>query len=168
MKLQSLLIFGLTMTALFSGIASADGGGHKEVLPDETIIGISGLLSLVTYFLVPKISVFELNNEQRALSSLIIFTTVVHAILGIDDLKLLVGAVGFLGFGFILLIYKIPFVEENRKNLSYLFIVYTLSIIIFYVYLHPNLMKDHSYDILGIITKITEIGIIVLVLRDKE
>ena len=125
MKLQSLLIFGLTMTALFSGIASADGGGHKEVLPDETIIGISGLLSLVTYFLVPKISVFELNNEQRALSSLIIFTTVVHAILGIDDLKLLVGAVGFLGFGFILLIYKIPFVEENRKNLSYLFIVYT-------------------------------------------
>ena len=65
MKLQSLLIFGLTMTALFSGIASADGGGHKEVLPDETIIGISGLLSLVTYFLVPKISVFEFKLEKK-------------------------------------------------------------------------------------------------------
>ena len=29
-------------------------------------------------------------------------------------------------------------------------------------------MKDHSYDILGIITKITEIGIIGLLLRGKK
>ena len=82
MKLQPLLISGITMTVLFSGIAAADGGGHKEVLPDETIIGISVLLSLATYFIVPKISVFELNNEQRALSSLIIFKGVTEKFLG--------------------------------------------------------------------------------------
>ena len=98
MKLQPLLILGITSTTLFSGLASADGGGHKEVLPDETIIGISLLSSLITYFLVPKISKFELNNEQRLVSSLIMFTVVVHAILGIDDLKLLAGAAGFFAF----------------------------------------------------------------------
>ena len=97
MKLQPLLILGIASTLLSSGMASADGGGHKEVLPDETIVGISLLSSLITYFLIPKISKFELNNEQRLVSSLIMFTVVVHAILGIDDLKLLAGAAGFLG-----------------------------------------------------------------------
>ena len=65
MKLQTLLILAMAATLIFSGMASADGGGHKEVLPDETIIGISLISSLITYFLIPKISKFELSNEQR-------------------------------------------------------------------------------------------------------
>ena len=165
MKLQPLLILAMATTLTFSGMASADGGGHKEVLPDETIIGISLLSSLITYFLIPKISKFELSNEQRLFSSLIMFTVVVHAILGIDDLKLLAGAAGFLGFGIIFFVLEIPIVENNRKYLSYLFIVYTLSIVIFYVYLHPDLMKDGSYDLVGILTKISEIGIIALTVK---
>ena len=165
MKLQPLLILAMVATLILSGMASADGGGHKEVLPDETVIGISLLSSLITYFLVPKISKFELNNEQRLVSSLIMFTVVVHAILGIDDLKLLAGAAGFLGFGVIFFVLEIPIVENNRKYLSYLFIVYTLSIVIFYVHLHPDLMKDGSYDLVGILTKISEIGIIALTVK---
>ena len=165
MKLQPLLILAMATTLTFSGMASADGGGHKEVLPDETIIGISLISSLITYFLIPKISKFELSNEQRLFSSLIMFTVVVHAILGIDDLKLLAGAAGFLGFGIIFFVLEIPIVENNRKYLSYLFIVYTLSIVIFYVYLHPDLMKDGSYDLVGILTKISEIGIIALTVK---
>ena len=146
MKLQPLLILGITSTILFSGLASADGGGHKEVLPDETIIGISLLSSLITYFLVPKISKFELNNEQRLVSSLIMFTVVVHAILGIDDLKLLVGAAGFFAFGVAFYVLEIPFVEKNKTIFSYLLIIYTLAIVIFYLYLHPDLTKDGNYD----------------------
>ena len=165
MKLQPLLILAMAATLIFSGTASADGGGHKEVLPDETIIGISLISSLITYFLIPKISKFELSNEQRLVSSLIMFTVVVHAILGIDDLKLLAGAAGFLGFGVIFFVLEIPTVEDNRKYLSYLFIVYTLSIVIFYVYLHPDLMKEGSYDLVGILTKISEIGIIALTVK---
>ena len=165
MKLQPLLILAMAATLIFSGMASADGGGHKEVLPDETIIGISLISSLITYFLIPKISKFELSNEQRIVSSLIMFTVVVHAILGIDDLKLLAGAAGFLGFGVIFFVLEIPTVENNRKYLSYLFIVYTLSIVIFYVYLHPDLMKEGSYDLVGILTKISEIGIIALTVK---
>ena len=165
MKPQPLLILAMAATLIFSGTASADGGGHKEVLPDETIIGISLLSSLITYFLIPKISKFELSNEQRLVSSLIMFTVVVHAILGIDDLKLLAGAAGFLGFGVIFFVLEIPTVENNRKYLSYLFIVYTLSIVIFYVYLHPDLMKEGSYDLVGILTKISEIGIIALTVK---
>ena len=165
MKLQPLLILAMAATLIFSGIASADGGGHKEVLPDETIIVISLISSLITYFLIPKISKFELSNEQRLVSSLIMFTVVVHAILGIDDLKLLAGAAGFLGLGVIFFVLEIPTVENNRKYLSYLFIVYTLSIVIFYVYLHPDLMKEGSYDLVGILTKISEIGIIALTVK---
>ena len=165
MKLQPLLILAMAATLIFSGMASADGGGHKEVLPDETIIGISLISSLITYFLIPKISKFKLSNEQRLVSSLIMFTVVVHAILGIDDLKLLAGAAGFLGFGVIFFVLEIPTVENNRKYLSYLFIVYTLSIVIFYVYLHPDLMKEGSYDLVGILTKISEIGIIALTVK---
>ena len=165
MKLQPLLILGIASTILFSGLASADGGGHKEVLPDETIIGISLLSSLITYFLVPKISKFELNNEQRLVSSLIMFTVVVHAILGIDDLKLLAGAAGFFAFGVAFYVSEIPFVEKNKTIFSYLLIIYTLAIVIFYLYLHPDLTKDGNYDLVGILTKISEIGIIVLTVK---
>ena len=93
------------------------------------------------------------------------FTVVVHAILGIDDLKLLAGAAGFFAFGVAFYVLEIPIVENNRKNLSYLFIVYTLAIVVFYVYLHPDLMKDGNYDLVGILTKISEIGIIGLTLK---
>ena len=165
MKLQPLLILGIASTILFSGLASADGGGHKEVLPDETIIGIGLLSSIITYFLVPKISKFELNNEQRLVSSLIMFTVVVHAILGIEDLKLLAGAAGFFAFGVAFYVLEIPCVEKNKTIFSYLLIIYTLAIVIFYLYLHPDLTKDGSYDLVGILTKISEIGIIVLTVK---
>ena len=168
MKLQPLLILGIASTLLSSGMASADGGGHKEVLPDETIIGISLLSSLITYFLIPKISKFELNNEQRLVSSLIMFTVVVHAILGIDDLKLLVGAAGFFAFGVAFHVLEIPFVEKNKTIFSYLLIIYTLAIVIFYLYLHPDLTKDGNYDLVGILTKISEIGIIVLTVKKLD
>tara|TARA_Y100001970_G_scaffold186763_1_gene227148 strand:+ start:1932 stop:2429 length:498 start_codon:yes stop_codon:yes gene_type:complete len=151
---------------LISTNASADGGGHKEVLPDETVIGISLVCSFLTYFFIQKFSNFELESEERIASSLIMFTIVVHTILGIDDLKLLAGAVGFLGFGITFFVFKIPFVEDNRTNISYLFMMYTLSIVIFYVYLHPDLTKNGSYDLVGILTKIAEVGIIALLLRN--
>ena len=165
MKVQPSLTLGLAATLLFSGMASADGGGHKEVLPDETIIGISLLSSLITYFLVPKISKFELKNDQRLVSSLIMFTVVVHAILGIDDLKLLAGAAGFFAFGVAFYVLEIPLVEKSKTIFSYLLIIYTLAIVIFYLYLHPDLTKDGSYDLVGILTKISEFGIIVLTVK---
>ncbi len=165
MKLQSLLIFGLTMTALFSGMASADGGGHKQVMPDENIIGICLLASIVAYFMISKISKFSLNGEDKLAFSLVVFTIAVHAILGIDDLKLLAGAAGFLAFGVAFFAIEIPFVEKNKTLFSYLLIIYTLAIVIFYLYQHPDLTKDGSYDSVGILTKISEIGIIVLTIK---
>tara|TARA_Y100001958_G_C21235949_1_gene562379 strand:+ start:605 stop:1054 length:450 start_codon:yes stop_codon:yes gene_type:complete len=146
-------------------MASADGGGHKQVMPDENIIGISLLASTVAYFLVPKISKYNLDNEDKLASSLLIFTIAVHAILGIDDLKLLAGAAGFLAFGVAFFVMEIPFVEKSKTMFSYLLIIYTLAIIIFYLYQHPDLTKNGSYDSVGILTKISEIGIIALTLR---
>ena len=146
-------------------MASADGGGHKQVMPDENIIGISLLASTVAYFLVPKISKYNLDNEDKLASSLLIFTIAVHAILGIDDLKLLAGAAGFLAFGVAFFVIEIPFVEKSKTMFSYLLIIYTLAIIIFYLYQHPDLTKNGSYDSVGILTKISEIGIIALTLR---
>ena len=135
------------------------------IQPDENIIGISLLASTVAYFLVPKISKYNLDNEDKLASSLLIFTIAVHAILGIDDLKLLAGAAGFLAFGVAFFVIEIPFVEKSKTMFSYLLIIYTLAIIIFYLYQHPDLTKNGSYDSVGILTKISEIGIIALTLR---
>ena len=165
MKLQFFSLLAICLATFSSGMASADGGGHKQVMPDENIIGISLLASTVAYFLVPKISKYNLDNEDKLASSLLIFTIAVHAILGIDDLKLLAGAAGFLAFGVAFFVMEIPFVEKSKTMFSYLLIIYTLAIIIFYLYQHPDLTKDGSYDSVGILTKISEIGIIALTLR---
>ena len=162
MKIQNIVLGGLIGFAFFSGMAAADGGGHKEILPDETIIGISLACTLLTYFTVAKISGFSLDNVEKITAALIMFTIVVHAILGIDDLKLLAGAAGYLAFGVAFYVMEIPFVEKNRTIFSYLLIIYTLAIVVFYLYLHPDLTKNGSYDSVGILTKISEIGIIVL------
>lgn len=162
-RLFSLLAIGLATFS--SGMASADGGGHKQVMPDENIIVISLLASMVAYFMIPKVNKFSLNNEDKIAFSLLIFTIVVHAILGIDDLKLLAGAAGFLAFGVAFYVLEIPFVEKSKTMFSYLLIIYTIAIVIFYLYLHPDLTKDGSYDSVGILTKISEMGIIALTLR---
>ena len=41
MRLQNIVLSGIAGLTFLSGISAADGGGHKEILPDETIIGIS-------------------------------------------------------------------------------------------------------------------------------
>ena len=165
MKLRFFSLLAICLFTFSSGMAAADGGGHKEVMPDENLIGISLLASIVAYFLVPKISKYNLDNEDKLAFSLVIFTIAVHAILGIDDLKLLAGAAGFLSFGVVFYVLEIPFVERSKTMFSYLLIIYTLAILIFYLYLHPDLTKDGSYDSVGILTKISEIGIIALTLR---
>jgi len=165
MKLRLFSSLAVCLATFSSGMASADGGGHKQVMPDENIIGISLLASVVAYFMISKISKFSLNGEDKLAFSLVVFTIMVHAILGIDDLKLLAGAAGFFAFGVAFYVLKIGFVEKNKTIFSYLLIIYTLAIIIFYLYQHPDLTKDGSYDLVGILTKISEIGIIALTLR---
>ena len=165
MKSRLLSLLAISLATFSSGMASADGGGHKQVMPDENIIGISLLASIVAYLMISKVSKFSLNNEDKLAFSLLVFTIVVHAILGIDDLILLAGAAGFLAFGVAFFVMEIPFVEKNRTIFSYLLIIYSLSIVIFYLYQHPDLTKDGSYDSVGILTKISEIGIIALTLR---
>ena len=165
MKSRLFSLLAICLATFSSGMASADGGGHKQVMPDENIIGISLLASIVAYFMISKISKFNLNGEDKLAFSLLVFTIVVHAILGIDDLILLAGAAGFLAFGVAFFVMEIPFVEKNRTIFSYLLIIYSLSIVIFYLYQHPDLTKDGSYDSVGILTKISEIGIIALTLR---
>ena len=165
MKSRLFSLLAICLATFSSGMASADGGGHKQVIPDENIIGISLLASIVAYFMISKISKFNLNGEDKLAFSLLVFTIVVHAILGIDDLILLAGAAGFLAFGVAFFVMEIPFVEKNRTIFSYLLIIYSLAIVIFYLYQHPDLTKDGSYDSVGILTKISEIGIIALTLR---
>ena len=41
MRLQNIVLGGIAGLTFLSGISAADGGGHKEILPDETIIAVS-------------------------------------------------------------------------------------------------------------------------------
>ena len=161
-----MLIELLMKTVLHSGGNSSAGQFYEDTLVgDNIIVGantiiIGTVLSIIAYLFAPKISKFMLLTEDRLTLSLIIFTAVVHIILGVEDVMLLLGGIGFLAFGFTLYIEKVDLIEQNRTSVFYLLIVYTLSIIIFYIYLHPDLTKDENYDHLGIITKIVEAGIV--------
>ena len=137
MRLQNIVLGGIAGLTFLSGISAADGGGHKEILPDETIIGISLACSLLTYFTIAKISNFDLENVEKITAALIMFTIVVHAILGIDDLKLLAGAAGFLAFGVAFFVMEIPFVEKNRTIFSYLLIIIFITENIFNITMQP-------------------------------
>ena len=76
MKLRFFSLLAICLATFSSGIASADGGGHKQVMPDENIIGISLLASIIAYFMISKISKFSLNSEDKLAFSLIVFTIV--------------------------------------------------------------------------------------------
>jgi len=64
MKLRFFSLLAICLATFSSGIASADGGGHKQVMPDENIIGISLLASIVAYFMISKISKLIDVNEN--------------------------------------------------------------------------------------------------------
>lgn len=163
-----MLVDLLTKILLHSGGNSSTNQFYEDTLVgDNFIVGantilIGTILSIIIYLFAPNFSKFSLMNEDRLTLSLVVFTSVVHIILGVEDIMLLVGGFGFLAFGLTLYIEKIDLVEQNRTTVFYLLIAYTLSIIIFYIYLHPDLTKDGNYDHLGIVTKIVEVGIVTL------
>ena len=71
MKSRLFSLLAICLATFSSGMASADGGGHKQVMPDENIIGISLLASIIAYFMISKISKFSLNNEDKLAFSLL-------------------------------------------------------------------------------------------------
>ena len=144
-------------------IASAHGEEESTGLSNSQVLIIVSLAAIMVYFLTNKF----LTSRQTVFSTPIIvltsFTGLVHILLGIDDNTLLLGGIGALG-----LIYLPMFLTLDEQKTKYVTLsLMILVLIMFVAYFVSN--HDIHYileDYLGLITKITELGILALLFRN--
>ena len=165
MKNKSILTYTIPFAILLSltPIASAHGEEESTGLSNSQVLIIASLAAIMLYFLTNKF----LSNRQTAFSTPIIglasFTGLVHVLLGIDDNTLLLGGIGALG------LISLPMfltLNEQKTKLVRLSLM-ILVLVMFVAYFVSN--HDIHYileDYLGLITKITELGILALLFRN--
>lgn len=144
---------------------SAHGGEDSEGLSNLQIMLISLAICAVFYFLFRKLSDSESNANNGLLLTLVAYTGTVHILLGLNDMILLLGGLG------IIAIATAPFVTEIARSREKLFqpALALLALTMFIAYFVSN--HDLHYiaeDYLGLTTKLSEIGIISLVLKNQK
>ena len=159
MSFATLLAMLLSLTPL----VSAHGEQESTGLSNSQVLIIASLVAIMAYFLTDKF----LSNRQTAFSTPIIglasFTGLVHVLLGIDDNTLLLGGIGALGLISLPMFFTLNDQKTKLVRLSLMILV----LIMFVAYFVSN--HDIHYileDYLGIITKITELGILALLFRN--
>ena len=159
MSFATLLAMLLSLTPL----VSAHGEEESTGLSNSQVLIIASLAAIMLYFLTNKF----LSNRQTAFSTSIIglasFTGLVHVLLGIDDNTLLLGGIGALGLISLPMFLTLNAQKTKLVRLSLMILV----LVMFVAYFVSN--HDIHYileDYLGIITKITELGILALLFRN--
>ena len=157
-------IFGYTVFVILASLQSvaAHGGEESEGLSNLQIMLISMAICAVFYVLFRKFSDSESSANNGLLLTLVAYTGTVHILLGLNDTILLLGGLG------IIAIATAPFVTEialGRQRLLQSALA-LLALTMFIAYFVSN--HDLHYiaeDYLGLTTKLSEIGIIGLVIR---
>ena len=80
----------------FAQIASAHGGEESSGLSNIQVLIISGASSLVFFILFVVVKKYDVIVARSSLYSLVLFTSTVHILLGLDESLLIVGGVGAL------------------------------------------------------------------------
>ncbi len=145
-------------TLTFIPTVSAHGGGTTDA---STVLIIALLCSVSGYLLVQKFAHFHNGKVPPLLFSMIIYTSTVHIILGIERPLLLVGGVGILAVTIYSMLGQENSIRKNSKKLISL-----IAISMFIGYFAEN--HDIHYmakDYLGITTKISEIVILAIMVR---
>lgn len=160
-------ILGFSVFVILASLqsASAHGGEDSEGLSNLQIMLISLAICAVFYFLFRKLSDSESNANNGLLLTLVAYTGTVHILLGINDMIFLVGGLG------IIAIATAPFVTEiarsREKLLQSALALSALTMFIAYFVSNHDLHYI-AEDYLGLTTKLSEIGIIGLVLRNQK
>ncbi len=157
-----MFILTLLFSFSFAQIASAHGGGESPGLSNIQVLIISGASSLVFFILFVVVKKYDVIVARSSLYSLVLFTSTVHILLGLDDSLLIVGGVGTLSVTFF------PLVSNFSKRI-YQIADFALALIVlsmfigYFVYNH-----DLHYvleDYLGIITKSVELSILFILAK---
>ena len=163
MKKASLIcILGLLF---FVKSASAHGGEDKEGLTNLQIMLISLAACFVIYLISEKLFSTGLKSNNKIFLSLVTYTGTVHVLLGVNDILLLFG-----GISVLLLLIVAHATNIGRENYGVLQIILGVAIVsMFVAYFVSN--HDLHYiaeDFLGITTKLAELGVIALIIRQNN
>ena len=155
-KYMVMLPFSLLLLTNVAAHGGEDGGGMSNVQ-----VLISSLIGAVIVFLsAGKISKFELEGNQRLILTLAFFTGIVHILLGLKDTLLLVGGIGVIAISSPRL-FSQSIHSMYRINLIILGVAISTIFIAYFVSNHS--LHYIVEDYLGIVTKLTELGILILI-----
>ena len=142
--------------------ASAHGGEDKEGLSNLQIMLISLAACLVIYLISEKIFTIDIESNNKIFLSLVTYTGTVHVLLGVNDFLLLFG-----GISVLLIAVVANATNIGGENYGLLQIIMGVAIVsMFVAYFVSN--HDLHYiaeDFLGITTKLAELGVIALIIR---
>lgn len=163
--MRKIVLFGAMVLVTFLQTVSAHGGEESEGLSNLQIMLTSLSASVVFFIIYKKIPNLGANPNEKITLTLVLYTGVVHVLLGINDFIFLLG-----GFG-VILIAILPYFSnfaKARKGLVQVMLG-TAVITMFIAYFVSN--HDLHYiaeDYLGITTKLAEVGIIGLMLKQYK
>ncbi len=109
----------------------------------------------------------ELNSIQKGVVGLTLVTALIHLVLGLgsSDILFFLLIFNFVGYvGLLMALYFLSRFENNREQVRIGLIAYTaITIIAYFVWYFPDLI-----DPLGLATKLIEVVLIVLLIKDKD
>ena len=159
------MLFSVMGLVTFLQTVSGHGGEESEGLSNLQIMLTSLSASVVFFIIYQKIPNLGTHPNEKITLTLVLYTGVVHVLLGMNDFIFLLG-----GFG-VILIAILPYFSnfaKARKGLVQVMLG-TAVITMFIAYFVSN--HDLHYiaeDYLGITTKLAEVGIIGLMLKQYK
>lgn len=161
MRIFSVLSVALLSTLLLDN-TTAHGGGASDGLSNMQITIAAIVLCATSYFAIPKFLGSDKRRGKNVIYAAVVYTGAVHIMLGLDDVVFMLGGIGIIGFGFAPLVLKFA---KNNEKIFQLGLSFN-ALIMFIAYFVSN--HDLHYlleDYLGLTTKVSEIVIMALVVR---
>ncbi len=166
MQLRALILVLAAILAIFSTtLVSGHEGESTDGLTNFQILLISIVISACIYFLVSRFIEEREYRPSPLVFTLVTFTGSVHILLGLSDYLLLIGGVGVIGILGLSLIVNLSPLRDKIARLG-LGLVVAIMFVAYFVSNH-----DLHYiieDYLGIITKLAELSIIILITRERK
>jgi len=153
------------VSTILPTVAAHGGEEEPAALSNSQVLIIASLGAILVYFLFNKFLASRQAVFPSSVVSLASFSGLVHILLGLEDSTLLLGGVGVMGLIAIPMVIKLD--EQKGKLVSYSLIL--LIGVMFVAYFVSN--HDLHYileDYLGIVTKLIEISVVVVLVREMR
>ena len=153
------------VSTILPTVAAHGGEEEPATLSNSQVLIIASLGAILVYFLFNKFLASRQAVFPSSVVSLASFSGLVHILLGLEDSTLLLGGVGVMGLIAIPMVIKLD--EQKGKLVSYSLIL--LIGVMFVAYFVSN--HDLHYileDYLGIVTKLIEISVVVVLVREMR